>query len=256
VPPWNAESDVGNQRAQAAAAPILIRLCRSPNPDRRMSPGRARQPKLAMPMLAATNTRSRLAPRRRESAPPATAISARTHVPMTGHFMRPVPCPEPSAKPPAQQILDNLEWIARSGASALDFRGCAFLNAIAELGGESSEARDLAMTYKADGTASCCRGLKSTIPTRSRHSCHCLSTAPTRRSWRETILRRCARRLPPRAPCSKRRESALPPTARAGARRNPRGPHPNASGAQPFRSLRVSDDGLDNQALKPRDGLR
>jgi AcrR family transcriptional regulator len=58
------------------------------------------------------------------------------------------PLPALSAKPPAEQILANLEWIARSLASATDFRGCAFLNAIAELGGESSEARDLAISYK------------------------------------------------------------------------------------------------------------
>ena len=44
-------------------------------------------------------------------------------------------------KPPAEQILANLEWIARALISANDFRGCAFLNALAELGSEDSEAR-------------------------------------------------------------------------------------------------------------------
>jgi AcrR family transcriptional regulator len=58
------------------------------------------------------------------------------------------PLPEASTKPAAQQILANLEWIARSVASAENLRGCAFLNAIAELGDENSEARRLAMTYK------------------------------------------------------------------------------------------------------------
>jgi AcrR family transcriptional regulator len=58
------------------------------------------------------------------------------------------PLPELSAKPPAEQILANLEWIARSLASATDFRGCAFLNALAELGNEDSEARKLAVAYK------------------------------------------------------------------------------------------------------------
>ena len=53
-----------------------------------------------------------------------------------------------STKPPAEQILANLEWIARSLASAQDFRGCAFLNAIAELGSENVEARNLAISYK------------------------------------------------------------------------------------------------------------
>ena len=58
------------------------------------------------------------------------------------------PLPEASTKPPAEQILANLEWIARSLASATDFRGCAFLNALAELGSEDGEARKLAVAYK------------------------------------------------------------------------------------------------------------
>jgi AcrR family transcriptional regulator len=58
------------------------------------------------------------------------------------------PLPEASAKPPAEQILDHLEWIARSLTSAKDYRGCAFLNVLAELGSEDSEARELAVAYK------------------------------------------------------------------------------------------------------------
>jgi AcrR family transcriptional regulator len=58
------------------------------------------------------------------------------------------PLPEASTKPPAEQILANLEWIARSLASTRDFRGCAFLNALAELGSEDTEARKLAVAYK------------------------------------------------------------------------------------------------------------
>jgi AcrR family transcriptional regulator len=58
------------------------------------------------------------------------------------------PLPEASTKPPAEQILANLEWIARSLASATDFRGCAFLNALAELGNEDSKARGLAVAFK------------------------------------------------------------------------------------------------------------
>src|SRR5277367_5561773 len=38
------------------------------------------------------------------------------------------PLPEASTRPPAEQILASLEWIARSLSSAKDFRGCAFLN--------------------------------------------------------------------------------------------------------------------------------
>jgi AcrR family transcriptional regulator len=58
------------------------------------------------------------------------------------------PLPEASTKPPAEQILANLEWIARSLSSARDFRGCAFLNVLAELGSEESEVRELAVAYK------------------------------------------------------------------------------------------------------------
>jgi AcrR family transcriptional regulator len=58
------------------------------------------------------------------------------------------PLPEASDKPPAEQILANLEWIARSLIRARDFRGCAFLNALAELGSEDSKARELAVAYK------------------------------------------------------------------------------------------------------------
>jgi AcrR family transcriptional regulator len=58
------------------------------------------------------------------------------------------PLPERSKRPPAEQIMANLEWIARSLISSRDFRGCAFLNALAELGSENSEARELAVAYK------------------------------------------------------------------------------------------------------------
>jgi hypothetical protein len=56
--------------------------------------------------------------------------------------------PEASTKPPAEQILASLEWIARSLTRARDFRGCAFVNALAELGSEDSEERELAVAYK------------------------------------------------------------------------------------------------------------
>jgi len=58
------------------------------------------------------------------------------------------PLPVASTKPPAEQILDHLEWIARSLTSAKDYRGCAFLNVLAELGSEDSEAREMAVAYK------------------------------------------------------------------------------------------------------------
>ena len=58
------------------------------------------------------------------------------------------PLPEPSSRPPAEQILKNFEWFARSLSMAGDYRGCAYLNALAELGDEDSEARRLAVEFK------------------------------------------------------------------------------------------------------------
>ena len=58
------------------------------------------------------------------------------------------PLPADSDKPPAEQILKNFEWFARSLAMAEDYRGCAFLNALAELGEAESEARTRAIEFK------------------------------------------------------------------------------------------------------------
>jgi AcrR family transcriptional regulator len=58
------------------------------------------------------------------------------------------PFPERSDRPPGEQILRNFEWFARSLSMAEDYRGCAFLNALAELGSEESEARKLAVAFK------------------------------------------------------------------------------------------------------------
>jgi AcrR family transcriptional regulator len=58
------------------------------------------------------------------------------------------PLPQPSSRPPAEQILKNFEWFARSLSMAGDYRGCAYLNALAELGDEQAEARKLAVEFK------------------------------------------------------------------------------------------------------------
>lgn len=58
------------------------------------------------------------------------------------------PLPEPSSRPPAEQILKNFEWFARSLSMAGDYRGCAYLNALAELGDEESKAKRLAVEFK------------------------------------------------------------------------------------------------------------
>ena len=58
---------------------------------------------------------------------------------------RPLPI---SDKPPVEQILANFRWLERSLASKQEFRGCVYLNAIAELGERDSELRDLAVELK------------------------------------------------------------------------------------------------------------
>lgn len=58
------------------------------------------------------------------------------------------PFPEDSAKPPAEQILSNFAWLERSLSSKKEYRGCAYLNALAELGDDERESRDLAASYK------------------------------------------------------------------------------------------------------------
>jgi AcrR family transcriptional regulator len=58
------------------------------------------------------------------------------------------PFPEESTKPPAEQILANFAWLERSLSSKKEYRGCAYLNALAELGDDERESRDLAARFK------------------------------------------------------------------------------------------------------------
>jgi AcrR family transcriptional regulator len=58
------------------------------------------------------------------------------------------PFPEDSSKPPAEQILSNFAWLERSLSSRTEYRGCAYLNALAELGDDERESRDLAAHFK------------------------------------------------------------------------------------------------------------
>jgi AcrR family transcriptional regulator len=58
------------------------------------------------------------------------------------------PFPVDSAKPPAEQILSNFAWLERSLSSKKEYRGCAYLNALAELGEDERESRDLAAQIK------------------------------------------------------------------------------------------------------------
>ena len=55
--------------------------------------------------------------------------------------------PRPSDKPPVEQILGTFDSLERR-FSAKDFRGCPFVNAVAELGTESKSVRRIAVAFK------------------------------------------------------------------------------------------------------------
>src|ERR1700744_170850 len=55
--------------------------------------------------------------------------------------------PRPSDKPPAEQILGTFDALERRFAGK-DFRGCPFVNAVAELGAEDQSVRKIAIEFK------------------------------------------------------------------------------------------------------------
>src|SRR5215217_6737885 len=55
--------------------------------------------------------------------------------------------PRPSEKPPIEQILGTFDSLERR-FSARDFRGCPFVNAVAELGSEDHSVRKIAIAFK------------------------------------------------------------------------------------------------------------
>jgi AcrR family transcriptional regulator len=55
--------------------------------------------------------------------------------------------PRPSEKPPVEQILGTFDSLERR-FSARDFRGCPFVNAVAELGSEDKSVRKIAIAFK------------------------------------------------------------------------------------------------------------
>src|SRR3954452_19405516 len=55
--------------------------------------------------------------------------------------------PRPSDKAPAEQILATFDFLERR-FSAKDFRGCPFVNAVAELGAEDKSVRKIATAFK------------------------------------------------------------------------------------------------------------
>jgi AcrR family transcriptional regulator len=58
------------------------------------------------------------------------------------------PFPEDSDKPPAEQILSNFAWLEKSLSPEKEYRGCAFLNALAEFGEDERDSRELAAFFK------------------------------------------------------------------------------------------------------------
>src|SRR4051794_30107611 len=52
-----------------------------------------------------------------------------------------------SGKPPLAQILDTFDWLERRFAGK-EFRGCPFVNAVAELGTEDQAVRRIAVAFK------------------------------------------------------------------------------------------------------------
>src|SRR3982074_2587410 len=55
--------------------------------------------------------------------------------------------PPPSDKPPLDQILGTFDRLER-GFAAKGFRGCPFVNAVAELGAEDQSVRKIAIAFK------------------------------------------------------------------------------------------------------------
>jgi len=55
--------------------------------------------------------------------------------------------PRPSEKPPVEQILGTFDSLERRFSSK-DFRGCPFVNAVAELGSEDQSVRKIAVEFK------------------------------------------------------------------------------------------------------------
>jgi AcrR family transcriptional regulator len=66
---------------------------------------------------------------------------------ISAYLARRFVAPRPSEKPPAEQILSTFDSLERR-FSARDFRGCPFVNAVAELGSEDKSVRKIAVAFK------------------------------------------------------------------------------------------------------------
>lgn len=66
---------------------------------------------------------------------------------ISAYLARRFVAPRPSEKPPAEQILRTFDSLEQR-FSAKDFRGCPFVNAVAELGSEDRSVRKIAVAFK------------------------------------------------------------------------------------------------------------
>ena len=80
------------------------------------------------------------------------------------------PLPVDSDKPPAEQILSNFAWLERSLSSKKEYRGCAYLNALAELGDDEREFKGPCRIFQGEPQAMVSRPSFETRRGRSRHA--------------------------------------------------------------------------------------
>ena len=66
---------------------------------------------------------------------------------ISAYLARRFVAPRPSEKPPVEQILGTFDSLERR-FSAKGFRGCPFVNAVAELGSEDQAVRRIAIAFK------------------------------------------------------------------------------------------------------------
>ena len=66
---------------------------------------------------------------------------------ITAYLARRFVQPRPSDKPPVEQILGTFDSLERRFATK-DFRGCPFVNAVAELGAEDRSVKKIAVAFK------------------------------------------------------------------------------------------------------------
>ena len=66
---------------------------------------------------------------------------------ISAYLARRFVAPRPSDKPPVEQILATFDMLERRFADK-DFRGCPFVNAVAELGSEDQSVRKIAVAFK------------------------------------------------------------------------------------------------------------